>query len=67
MSVNSYFIVEDGITDLYKPRDCIGGRKDGPLVAVEQFLSKNTNFVVDTEKERYILTCSPKGFLKRIK
>lgn len=67
VSVNSYFIVEDGIVDLYKPSDCLGGRRDGPLVAVEQFVSKNSNFIVDQERERYILTYNPKGFLKRIK
>ena len=67
VSVNSYFIVEDGITDLFKPKDCLGGRKDGPLVAVEQFVKDNGNFVVDKERERYILTYNPKGFLKRIK
>ncbi len=67
VSVDSYFIVEDGIVDLFKPNDCLGGRKDGPLVAVEHFLNKNKDFIVDTERERYILTYNPKGFLKRVK
>jgi len=67
VSVDSYFIVEDGIVDLFKPKDCLGGRRDGPLVAVEQFLDKNKDFIVDTERERYILTYNPKGFLRRVK
>lgn len=67
VSVNSYFIVEDGIIDLFKPKDSLGGRKDGPLIAVEQFIKNNSNFIVDKERERYILTYNPKGYLKRIK
>lgn len=66
VSLNSYFIVEDGIIDLFKPGDSIGSHKEGPLVAVEQFLEKNHDFVVDTERERYLLTYNPRGFLKRI-
>jgi cephalosporin hydroxylase len=66
VSVNSYFIVEDGIIDLFKPGDGIGSKKEGPLAAVEEFLRKNSDFVVDTERERYILTYNPKGFLKRV-
>lgn len=66
VSVNSYFIVEDGIIDLFKPGDSIGYYWEGPLAAVEQFLSKNPHFVVDAERERYILTYNPRGFLKRI-
>lgn len=67
VSVNSYFIVEDGIIDLFKPGDSIGNYREGPLAAVEQFLDKNRDFIVDTERERYILTYNPRGFLKRIR
>jgi len=67
VSVNSYFIVEDGIVDLFKPGDGMGQLYEGPLKAVEQFVSENSNFVVDRERERYILTYNPKGFLKRIR
>lgn len=67
VSLNSYLIVEDGITDLFKPGDGIGRLYEGPLLAVEQFLSENSDFVVDKERERYILTYNPRGFLKRIK
>jgi cephalosporin hydroxylase len=67
VSVNSYFIVEDGIIDLFKPEDGIGSYEDGPLVAIDEFLKNNPNFVVDEEKERYILTYNPRGFLKRIR
>jgi cephalosporin hydroxylase len=67
VSVNSYFIVEDSIVDLFKPGDGLGQWYEGPLKAIEQFISETSNFVVDKERERYILTYNPKGFLKRIR
>ena len=67
VSLNSYFIVEDGIIDLFKPGDGIGSHREGPLAAAEQFLGKNRDFIADTERERYILTYNPRGFLKRIR
>jgi len=66
VSVNSYFIVEDGIVDLYRPGDGLGSFDDGPLSAVEEFISRNPTFIIDAEREKYILTYSPRGFLKRI-
>lgn len=67
VSVDSYFIVEDGIVDLYKPGDGIGDFRDGPLPAIEEFLKTRSDFVVDETCERYILTYNPKGFLRRIR
>jgi len=67
VTVNSYLIVEDGIVDLFKPGDDMGQWYEGPLLAVEEFLIANTDFVVDTDRERYILTYNPKGFLKRVR
>lgn len=67
VSTGSYFIVEDGIVDLFEPGDGMGLKEDGPLRAVEEFLSKNSNFVADSSRERYIATYNPKGFLKRIR
>ena len=66
VSLNSYFIVEDGVVDLYRPSDSIGSFEDGPLAAIDEFLSQNPNFLADSERERYILTYNPRGFLKRI-
>ncbi len=67
VSVGSYFIVEDGIIDLFRPNDGIADFNDGPLAAIEHFLSRNSNFVSDVGRERYIATYNPKGFLKRIR
>lgn len=67
VSVGSYLIVEDGVVDLFEPDDGLGLRGDGPLAAVEEFLKHNPDFVVDAQRERYVLTYNPKGFLKRVK
>ena len=66
ISVNSYFIMEDGIVDLFHHDDGLGFQEEGPLAAIEEFLSRNSHFVIDSSRERYILTYNPKGFLKRI-
>lgn len=60
----SYLIVEDGIQDLYHPGDGLG-TSGGPLLATEQFLRENSDFVVDKKRERYLLTYNPRGFLRR--
>jgi cephalosporin hydroxylase len=67
VSIGSYFIVEDTIQDVFEPGDGLGGFGEGPLRAIEEFLEKNPPFVVDEERERYLLTYNPKGFLKRLR
>jgi len=39
---------------------------EGPMEAVEEFLAENRSFVSDRSREKFIMTFSPKGFLKRI-
>jgi len=64
---DSYFIVEDGVQDLFRPGDGIGTIEDGPLAAIDEFLTRNPHFVADRDRERYIITSNPQGFLKRIR
>jgi len=66
VSLHSYFIVEDGIIDLYVPRDGIGSFDEGPLVGVTEFLKENPQFEVDRKKERYLMTYNPMGYLRRV-
>jgi len=66
VSINSYFIMEDGIVDLFHDGDGLGFQEDGPLTAVEEFLSRNSHFEIDHSRERYILTYNPNSFLRRI-
>ena len=45
-------------------------RKDlmpGPLQAVETFLAKTDEFEIDREREKFLLTFNPSGFLRRVK
>lgn len=67
VSMSSYFIVEDGIIDLFHPSETIGSYQEGPLAAIEEFLTKDNRFEIDEARERYILTYNPKGYLKRVR
>ncbi|HEV2070486.1 MAG TPA: CmcI family methyltransferase [Acidimicrobiales bacterium] len=67
VSVGSYFIVEDGLVDLFRPHEALGVPYDGPLAATEAFLSHTPDFEVDAERERYLLTYNPRGFLRRVR
>jgi cephalosporin hydroxylase len=39
----------------------------GPMEAVEEFLKDNHSFEIDRSREKFYLTFSPKGYLKRIR
>jgi cephalosporin hydroxylase len=68
VTLNSYLIVEDGIVDVFEPEEMNwAANAQGPLIAIEQFLGENDNFIRDKERERYLITYNPKGYLKRIK
>ncbi len=60
--VGNYFIVEDGIC--HHGLDV--GPQPGPYEAVEAFIRRNKNFIVDRDKENFGITWNPKGYLKRI-
>src|ERR1035437_6473799 len=57
---DSYLIVEDS---------CINGHPvfsnfgPGPMEAINEFLLTNSEFVVDTSREKFLMTFNPKGFL----
>ncbi len=64
----SYFIVEDGIVDLFPAGTLLGDTLPGPgpLPAIREFLATDRRFVIDRDCERYRLTYNPCGYLKRI-
>jgi cephalosporin hydroxylase len=68
VSKDSYFIVEDGIVDLFAHGtllgDVMGG--PGPLPAIREFIGSDKRFVIDHQCERYLLTYNPNGYLKKI-
>ena len=62
VSVGSYLIVEDGICDILKL-----GISPGPMKAVEKWINTNESmYKIDRNREKYIMTYNPKGYLKRI-
>jgi cephalosporin hydroxylase len=64
VSVGSYIIVEDTNVNGHPTFKAHG---EGPFEAVEEFLSRNTNFVVDEYREKFLMTFNPRGYLKRIR
>jgi cephalosporin hydroxylase len=60
-----YFIVEDTIIDLFRAGDGLGS-VNGPLGAVEQFVGEDPRFQIDAEREVFVLTFNPRGYLKRV-
>ena len=64
VQVGSYFIVEDTIIDLFRAGDGLGS-VNGPLGAVEQFVREDSRFQIDAEREAFVLTFNPRGYLRR--
>jgi cephalosporin hydroxylase len=62
VTIGSYLIIEDGICDILDL-----GIKPGPKSAVEEWIKNNSNYIIDRDREKYIMTYNPKGYLKRIK
>lgn len=58
----SYLIVEDTNVNGHPVYQLHG---DGPMEAVETFLSETGEFTSDREREKFFLTFSPKGFLRK--
>lgn len=63
VSKNSYLIVEDTAINGHPILPDFG---EGPWEAVEEFLKTHSNFVIDKNKEKFLLTWNPNGYLKKI-
>ncbi len=71
VSLDSYIVVYDTVLELVS-QDLIvdrpWGLKNGPLSAVDSFLSDNSNFAIDhTRAGKSGISVAPSGFLRRIK
>ena len=58
-----YFVVADNNNRGGHPSEF----GDGPMEAVDRFLSESDEFMIDQRCERFLLTLNPRGYLKRIK
>lgn len=65
VQVGDYFIVEDSICDhglvMSDPPE------KGPYEAIEAFVADNPDWVIDRDRERFLVTWNPKGYLQRVR
>lgn len=64
VSAGSYLVVQD--TNI-NGHPVLPGFGPGPAEAVEEFLQNHDNFVVDRDREGFVVTFYPGGWLKRIR
>jgi cephalosporin hydroxylase len=60
---DGYLIVEDSICH----HGLEVGPMPGPYEAIEDFIAERDDFIIDRDKESFLITWNPKGFLKKIK
>ena len=63
VTVGSYIIVEDSNVNGHPVARSFG---PGPMEALREFLASDNRFVVDTSREKYMLTFNPSGYLRRV-
>ena len=67
VTVGQYYIVSDGIIDLFKDQNvALSKSYPGPLVAVERFLNESSLFRPDLGREKFVVTYNPGSFLERV-
>ena len=64
VTVGSYLIVEDSAINGHPFRRDFG---PGPMEAIDEFILSNKDFVIDSSREKFMLTNNPRGYLKKIK
>jgi len=60
---NSYMIVEDSNVNSHPAFPEHG---PGPMEAIDEFLLTNKEFVIDSSREKFMMTFNPRGYLKKI-
>jgi cephalosporin hydroxylase len=62
VQIGDYFIVEDGICH----HGLEVGPNPGPMEAIETFIAENSHFEIDRQREAFVITWNPKGYLRRV-
>jgi cephalosporin hydroxylase len=60
---DSYLIVEDSSINGHPLYPNYG---PGPMEAIDEFLLTNYDFIIDSSKEKFMLTTNSRGYLKKI-
>lgn len=64
----SYMVAMDGaqayVWDI--PRGKSEWKEDNPLIAIEQFIQCNKDFVIDEQCNRLMVSSNPKGYLRKL-
>jgi cephalosporin hydroxylase len=63
VTIGNYLIVEDTNVNGHPVLPRHG---PGPGEALEEFMSRDTRYIVDTTRERLLITANPGGFLRRV-
>ena len=64
VTAGSYLIVEDTNINGHPTYPSFG---PGPFEALERFLPAHPEFVVDSSREKFLMTFNPGGFLRRLR
>jgi cephalosporin hydroxylase/ketosteroid isomerase-like protein len=64
VSRGSYLIVEDSFLNGHPVRPDYG---PGPMEAIDDFLAESDRFVIDREREKFLMTFNPRGYLHKIR
>jgi cephalosporin hydroxylase len=70
VTLGSYMIVEDTIISGHPSVKVLDVTfklvTEGPIDAIREFFKKNTDFMIDTTRERFQITTNPQGYLRRL-
>jgi cephalosporin hydroxylase len=66
VSPGSYIIVQDTHLGGH-PNHHLSVPGEGPWEAVEEFMKKNDNYIIDRSREKHLITQNPSGYLKRVR